>query len=338
MRDHVSICLSLLITLTIGVAAFLSGSASAQGYALREVVAGDSLGRIAERYRVEVAVLRELNELGDDLIHPGQLLRVPIGDATGGLVEAAPAPPPGFRRHSLAQGETLSSIADRYGLGLEALVGANPDLSSLDRIPVGVELLIPDRYGLVVTFEDGASLIDLARRYGVDPVAVVEANGLRSPLDLRAGMLVFLPGVRPDEALERLARVRELENIYIWPLHGRITSYFGRRNLGLGTSSFHRGLDIAAPRGTPIVAARSGTVTFAGWSSQGYGYMVKIRHFGGEETWYAHQSEIFVEVGDAVRQGDVIGRVGSTGISTGPHLHFELHRRGEALDPLGELN
>jgi murein DD-endopeptidase MepM/ murein hydrolase activator NlpD len=150
-------------------------------------------------------------------------------------------------------------------------------------------------------------------------------------------MMLFLPGVEPQAALERLARVREEENRYIWPLHGRITSYFGRRNLGMGTSSFHRGVDVAAPTGTPIVAARSGTVVFAGWSTSGYGYLVRIRHQGGDETWYGHHSSVLVSVGESVRQGETIGLVGSTGISTGPHLHFELHEGGSAVDPLGHL-
>jgi murein DD-endopeptidase MepM/ murein hydrolase activator NlpD len=150
-------------------------------------------------------------------------------------------------------------------------------------------------------------------------------------------MLVFLPGVRPSEALARLQMVREEENRYIWPLHGRLTSYYGARNLGMGTSSFHRGIDIAAPSGTPVAASRSGTVTYAGWSNQGYGNLVKVRHAGGDETWYGHFSSITVSVGEHVSQGEVVGRVGSTGISTGPHLHFELHVGGRALDPLGTL-
>lgn len=311
---------------------------SAQGYALREIAPGDSLAAIASLYGVDSAALLELNALDDDTIFPGQILRVPLGEAVGGLAETAPAPPPGFRRHTLAAGETLSSLSEAYGLDLEALVGANPDISSMDQLPVGVELLIPDRVGLIVNYQDGDSLVELATRYGVDPVEVVEANRLDSPLDLRRGMLLFLPGVRPTAALDRLARVRELENLYVWPVHGRITSLFGRRNLGLGTSGFHRGLDVAAPAGTPIYASRSGTVTFAGWSSRGYGYLTKIRHYGGDETWYAHQSDLAVEVGQAVRQGDLLGWVGSTGISTGPHLHFELHRSGQALDPLTELD
>lgn len=310
---------------------------AAQGYAVVVVQPGDALGSIAQRYGIGVEALSEANGLADVLIRPGDVLHVPLQESRGGLAEPAPAPPPGFRRHTLSAGETLSSVTSLYGLSITALVGANPDLSSLDRLPVGVELLIPPGEGLLVGLEYGVDLMDLLAAYGADPVAVARANEIRSPFDLRPGMLLFLPGVEPTAALERLAAVRELENTYVWPLHGRLTSYFGRRNLGLGTSTFHRGLDIAAPTGSTIVAARSGTVTFAGWSTQGYGNLIKIRHAGGAESWYAHASRILVRVGQSISQGEPIALVGSTGISTGPHLHLEIHVAGRAIDPLGEL-
>jgi murein DD-endopeptidase MepM/ murein hydrolase activator NlpD len=324
---------AVLVALAMGCL----GAAAAQGYAIVVVQPGDALGTIAQRYGIGSEALSEANGLNGHLIRPGDVLHVPLQESRGGLLEPAPPPPAGFRRHTLAAGETLSGITQRYGISLTALVGANPDLSSLDRLPVGVELLIPPGDGLLVTLEHPSLLTDVIAEYGADPVAVARANQITSPLDLRAGMLLFLPGVQPTAALERLAAVRELENTYIWPLHGRLTSYFGRRNLGLGTSTFHRGLDIAAPTGSTIVAARSGTVTFAGWSTQGYGNLVKIRHAGGAETWYAHASRILVRVGQSVSQGEPIALVGSTGISTGPHLHLEIHVGGRAIDPLGEL-
>ncbi len=332
MRSHRGLRALLAVAATACLAV-----GAAQGYAVVVVQPGDALGSIAQRYGIGVEALSEANGLGGNLIRPGDVLHVPLQESRGGLAEPAPAPPVGFRRHTLAAGETLSSVTSLYGITIAALVGANPDLSSLDRLPVGVELLIPPGEGLLVTLEYGMELMDLLAAYGADPIAVARANEIRSPFDLRPGMLLFLPGVEPTAALERLAAVRELENTYVWPLHGRLTSYFGRRNLGLGTSTFHRGLDIAAPTGSTIVAARSGTITFAGWSSQGYGNLVKIRHAGGAETWYAHASRILVRVGQGVSQGEPIALVGSTGISTGPHLHLEIHVAGRAIDPLGEL-
>lgn len=328
---------SHLLSLLFAIGLCLLGATQATGYALAVVEPGDSIGAIADRYNISVGVLMSYNGLTSSTIHPGQVLRVPYVEATGGAAQAAPPPPPGFRQHVLAEGETLSDVTSRYGISLRALVGANPDLSSLDRLPVGVELLVPPEEGLVVTLEHGQELTDLMAAYGVGPVEIVRANRITSPADIQPGMLVFLPGVEPTAALERLAKVREMENRYLWPVQGRITSYFGRRNLGMGTSSFHRGVDVAAPWGTPVTAARSGTVTFAGWSTQGYGYLVRIRHSGGDETWYGHFSTILVSVGEYVRQGDIVGRIGSTGISTGPHLHFELHERGRAIDPLTQL-
>ena len=113
-----------------------------------------------------------------------------------------------------------------------------------------------------------------------------------------------------------------------WPVQGTITSNFGPR-----WGTYHRGVDIGAPAGTPVRAADSGMVVFAGWNG-GYGNLVKVAHGSDMQTWYAHLSEIKVSTGQEVKKGDVIGYVGSTGRSTGPHLHFEVHVEGVAKDPL----
>ncbi len=330
--------LTKLIAACLVLVAVLPSIASAEAYALRTVVPGDSVGVIAERYHVTVDSVLGANQLESSLIRPGDVLRVPYVAAIGGPLGESVATPPGFRWYSLGRGETLSSVASRFGLGLNALVGANPDISSLDRLPAGYELLVPPSAGLVVRLGEGESVLDLLASYGLDPATFARANGLRSPFDVVPGMLLFLPKVVPTDALARLQKVREAENRYVWPIHGRLTSYFGPRNLGMGTSSFHRGVDIAAPSGTPVGAARGGTVTFAGWSTQGYGNLVRIRHADGSEAWYGHFSSISVSVGQYVNQGDRVGRVGSTGLSTGPHLHFEVHEsNGNARDPLAVL-
>ncbi len=322
----------------VALTALSASLAVAGGYALRTVEEGDSLGSIANRYNIAVDALMDANGLTSPMIHPGDELRIPYVDAVGGPADATLQTPPGFQWHTLKPGESLTTVAQAYGLSVRALVGANPNISSLDRLPAGVELLIPTAAGLVVTLEDGQSLADVLDAYQVDPSVVARANHLRSPFDVRPGMLLFLPGVAPSEAMARLAKVREAENRFIWPVHGRITSRFGPRHLGMGTSDFHRGIDIAAPWGTRVGASRSGTVVFAGWSTRGYGNLVRIRHADGSETWYGHFSKILVHVGQYVEQGGAIGRVGSTGISTGPHVHFEVHEAGRAVDPLGELN
>lgn len=117
------------------------------------------------------------------------------------------------------------------------------------------------------------------------------------------------------------------------PLEGRISSGFGyRRHPITGLRSFHNGIDITGNRGDAIQAAGSGVVTFAGWSGD-FGKVVIISHGYNYETVYAHNDSILVEVGDIVNKGDVISKVGSTGRSTGPHLHFEVHYNNEEIDP-----
>ena len=118
------------------------------------------------------------------------------------------------------------------------------------------------------------------------------------------------------------------------PISGRLSGAFGWRTDPLhGSGRFHAGVDLAAPAGSPIRATSDGSVTSSGWAG-GYGYMVVVSHGNGVETRYAHMSAVAVDVGRSVRQGDVIGLVGSTGRSTGPHVHYEVRIDGRAVDPL----
>ena len=117
----------------------------------------------------------------------------------------------------------------------------------------------------------------------------------------------------------------------VWPVSGSVTSGYGTR-----WGRMHEGIDIAAPSGTPIAAAAAGTVIYAGWMG-GYGNLVVLDHGNGLATAYGHQSSIAVANGQTVAQGQVVGYVGSTGHSTGPHLHFEVRVNGAPVDPLGYL-
>ncbi len=122
---------------------------------------------------------------------------------------------------------------------------------------------------------------------------------------------------------------------FIWPTSGTISSYFGSRTL-YGVYDYHSGLDIAAPYGTNVVAADGGTVTFSGWKNS-YGNMVIITHDNGTQTYYAHNSSLLVSSGQKVYRGQSIAKVGSTGNSTGNHLHFEVRIGGTAVNPLSYL-
>jgi murein DD-endopeptidase MepM/ murein hydrolase activator NlpD len=125
---------------------------------------------------------------------------------------------------------------------------------------------------------------------------------------------------------------------FIWPVSGPISSPYGSRTDPVtGQQAFHAGLDIAVPCGTPIKAAASGSVISAGWNSGGYGNMTLINHGNGLSSLYGHQSSIIVSSGQSVTQGQVIGYVGSTGKSTGCHVHFEVRVGGNPVDPNGYL-
>ena len=122
-----------------------------------------------------------------------------------------------------------------------------------------------------------------------------------------------------------------------WPVRGPITSPFGWRIHPIsGVRSFHEGIDIGVASGTPIGAAEAGRVIYAGWYG-GYGNYILVDHGGGISTGYAHCSAIYVSVGQDVQRGQTIGAVGSTGYSTGPHLHFEVRINGKPVDPLTRL-
>ena len=155
-----------------------------------------------------------------------------------------------------------------------------------------------------------------------------QENRLLAESDRIAGLLRSASAAKP---------VKGGRGVLSWPVSGAVTSGFGYRIHPIfHVRKMHTGIDISAGMGVPIRAASAGTVVSAGWRG-GYGKCVVISHAGGLATLYAHQSEILAAVGERVKRGDVIGKVGSTGYSTGPHLHFEVRVNGSPVDPLGYL-
>lgn len=178
--------------------------------------------------------------------------------------------------------------------------------------------------GLAVALLVGLAFAGAPPSGGAPPEAGVREQ-------LREVQVALLP-----EAVTALAGLDWGAGGLVAPVEGRVSSPFGWRNVSVNGNRYHGGLDIAANMGTPVVAARSGVVTRAGWWGS-YGNVVVLDHGDGAETRYAHLSAVTVRVGQGLRQGDVLGRVGSTGASTGPHLHFEVRFDGRAVDPLPYL-
>ena len=148
-----------------------------------------------------------------------------------------------------------------------------------------------------------------------------------------SGTKATAPNLPPLSSPEEYLPENPIFDGYMWPAQGTLTSGYGWR-----WGRMHKGIDIAAPVGTPIMAAASGEVIFAGWNSGGYGNLVKLKHQDGSVTFYAHNNRVLVSNGQKVRQGDLIAEMGSTGRSTGPHLHFEIRPNGStAIDPIARL-
>jgi murein DD-endopeptidase MepM/ murein hydrolase activator NlpD len=189
--------------------------------------------------------------------------------------------------------------------------------------------------GVYHTVEKGQTLWRISKTYGVDMQLIAEYNDIYDPDLIFEGQELYIPGVDETKDVSYgtpsgvdMGEIILNKGLFLWPTEGLVYSLFGMR-----WGRMHRGIDISGKSGTPVLAARDGTVTFAGVKG-GYGNIVILGHEDGYETRYAHLSSIKASVGDAVKTGDVIGLMGSTGRSTGPHLHFEIRKEDTARNPL----
>jgi murein DD-endopeptidase MepM/ murein hydrolase activator NlpD len=234
-------------------------------------------------------------------------------------------------------GDNLSTIARKFQVSLEQLAAMNK-LRDPNKISVGQTLVIPavgagDRQPVTYQIKPGDTLWDIAKMYNSDMNNIIFANQFKNPDVLIVGDQLVIPVGNSLPAMgANVGDGMMAQANFIWPVQGVITSKFGRR-----WGEFHYGLDIAADNGTSVKASAAGTVVAAGWRGT-YGQAVIIEHDETYRTLYAHNSVILVKEGDRVVQGQVIARVGSTGRSTGPHLHFEVHQNEKAMDPLKFLH
>ena len=253
--------------------------------------------------------------------------------------------------YQVKEGDTLASIAESYGTTVESIMELNGYHSEQEALATENQMIlaVPQTdIGLRVV-----KALSYEENYTVKNEYINNESWYRSQQVVRS---VGSPGQRQidvvitmengvetnHEVLAQIVRVpatptvieRGIRNpdTFIWPLSDvRITSLYGER-----WGRMHKGVDFGCPEGTPVLAALGGTVTYAGWTN-GYGNCVVIRHDDGTSTRYAHNSELLVEVGQTVIQGEAVSLSGNTGNSTGPHLHFEIIIDGEQVDPLEYL-
>jgi len=229
---------------------------------------------------------------------------------------------PQITRHAVARGECLWTIAKKYHVRMETIVAMN-DLPSARYLRPGQILEIPDTDGSYITIKKNDTVASVCEKYGIEITDLVNANPGVDVHALQIAQRLFVPGT---QALSEIFR-------FGWPVHGRISGRYGYRiHPVYHRRMMHTGLDIAAGYGSPIRAALGGRVAFVGWKG-GYGKTVVVEHPNGYETLYGHCSTILVNRGDTVKRGDTIARIGSTGISTGPHVHFEVREHGSRINP-----
>jgi Peptidase family M23/LysM domain len=232
-------------------------------------------------------------------------------------------------------GDNVQGIAAAFGLQPETILWSNPAIEDFpDLLKIDQEVVILPIDGVYHEVKTGDTLDSIAKLYKVDVanIADVPWNNLTPPnyditvgskLIVKDGTKPFIPKVVTSYS-GPVPTGAQGSGQFRWPVVGYITQDFW---------SGHTALDIAVPTGSPVYAADAGYVSFSGWTDVGYGWLVRIDHGNGFETWYAHNSQLLVTAGEAVVRGQLIALSGSTGHSTGPHCHFEIRLNGVPVNP-----
>jgi len=239
--------------------------------------------------------------------------------------------------HTVQSGDSISTIAQQYGVSTNTILWEN-NLTWLSTIKPDQKLTVLPTSGLSHTVKSGDTVSAIAKKYQAEADDIIVFNKLADASDITNGEKLIIPnGVKPAEVQKvykpsgsifkniTTPAPAETGSKLLWPLTShRMTQYFGWR---------HAGIDIGDHVGNPIYAADNGKVERAGWNT-GYGYNLVIDHGNGIKTLYGHASKLLVTAGQTVSRGQLIAEIGSTGWSTGPHLHFEVIVSGSKVNPL----
>lgn len=240
--------------------------------------------------------------------------------------------------YQVQPGDTLSSIAQKFGISVDSVRWANGNLPEKATLRIGQELKIPPVTGIVHKVSQGETIYSIAKKYQTDPQKIVDFpfNDF-ADLDtfaLNIGQILIVPDGVPPKEKPIIPKIPEAPLFaggtgqLAWPVGGRITQ---------GPVWYHMAIDIANSETPGIAAAEGGVVTLVSGQRYAYGHHVIIDHGGGLQSLYAHLSQIYVSEGEKVSRGQLIGKMGSTGRSTGVHLHFEVRKNGVPINPLPYL-
>lgn len=321
------------------------------------VKAGDTLSKIAEEHGVPIKDIMRANELTDQhRLREGQILFIPDGAdrvletlayvrqlKNEEIAKRKQAEPVKATFYVVKDGDSLWSVANAFDLDVNTLFGSNK-ISDTDILKVGATIRVPNQDGIYMKVGSKQTVGKLAKEYGIFPEAIYSANNMAPDAALVQGAEIFLPGAKVAAFVESSkgktavaggakGKVSSYGGVG-WPVVGKISSHYGwRKDPVRGGRDFHTGLDIRAPRGRTIVAAASGKVVYSGWMG-GYGKAIVISHPGNMTTLYGHCSKLVAKTGQTVQRGTHIANVGSTGRSTGNHVHFEVRKAGSLVNPL----
>ncbi|MDR2864857.1 MAG: M23 family metallopeptidase [Spirochaetaceae bacterium] len=233
-----------------------------------------------------------------------------------------------WQYYTVKKGDSVSKIAADHILSMDAVIASN-NMKNARMIKEGDVLRIPNMNGIPYTVVQGDTYEEIAERFGVPLNAILDANDIQSS-DIFIDSQLFIPGAKMRSEDLKMA----LGELFIYPIRGRLTSSFGwRKDPFTGERRYHNAIDLAANTGTPVKATRDGKVTTVGFSPV-FGKYIIISHNGDYQSLYAHLNLTSIVQGARVTQGEKIGEAGSTGHSTGPHLHFAIYKNGRAANPL----
>ncbi len=300
------------------------------------VQSGDTLTGIAAKLGSKIADLRALNSnlTNANQLRVGMLLNIPDVAVTNEteILEQEPRP----TTYEIQEGDTFLLLAYRYNITVTQLINANPQTANMSSLWVGTTINLPP----IDPSLNRDPVVPAAPITRPNPTNTPTPPARPTPAPVTRPNPVVVPVVPHTPTPPPITRPdpsppvqRPTYESWLWPVPGyyRISSYFGWRRIW---PRFHDGLDIPAPTGTPVKAPKSGTVIESGGDFRnGWGWTIRIRHAGGWITRYGHLSRLYVRRGQEVSRGDVIGRVGSTGNSTGSHLHFGMYLGGIARNP-----
>jgi murein DD-endopeptidase MepM/ murein hydrolase activator NlpD len=246
-----------------------------------------------------------------------------------------------WTEYEVQSGDTISGIASKFSRNMGSIIAFN-NLTEAWNLRIGKKLKIPSMDGVPYTVQKNDTLSGIAKKMETPEAVILDANDMPSSF-IRSGDILFIPGAKMssadlNRAIRKDAGKQNIAERMFFPIIGRITSNYGWRidpvNPKAGRG-FHHAIDLSGKTGDPVKAAMGGTVLNA-THNPNLGNFIILGH-GDYQTLYAHLSAFSVKIGDSVKQGQEIGKIGDTGYTTGPHLHFEVFLKGKRINPLDVL-